>query len=161
MAIQGHGGNDVVDPDQPHKLNNAEYMINLDKAFGKYIDVMGDQYINMANFALNDRGYDPSSTTPWKDQTGKVINFDTANGAPSYHENRTVGKALYALDLESLSFDPSTISGLNTTGSVPYEVIFKSDSTEAFTRKSEMHIFNYFDFLVRFSNQGNGVLGRV
>lgn len=161
LAIQGHGGNNVVDSDNPHRLNNAEFMINLDKAFGKYIDVLGDQYINMANFAVNDRLYDPSNTTPWKNAQGVIKNYDTANGAPSFHENRLVGKALYALDLEALSFDPTSISGLNTTGSVPFEIILKSDTLKAFKRKSEMHIFNYFDFLIRFSSTGNEVLGRV
>lgn len=65
--------------------------------------------------ALNTRCYDPTDTSPWKNGQGTVKNWNTANGAPSLHENRVVGKCLYALDLESLSFDPDTISGLNTT----------------------------------------------
>jgi hypothetical protein len=60
----------VVNPDEPHKLNNSEYLMNLDKAFGKYIDILGDQYVNMANFAINDRLYDPTNMDPWKDATG-------------------------------------------------------------------------------------------
>ena len=90
-------------------------MINLDKAFGKYGDVLGDKFVNSSNFALNDRGFDCTNTTAWKDVDGNIINFDTANGAPLYHENRMVGKAIYGLDLESLSFDPNSVSGLNTT----------------------------------------------
>ena len=77
------------------------------------------------------------------------------------HENKLVGKAVYALDLEALSFDPKSISGLNTTKAIPFEIILKSDGQHAFPRKSEMHIFNYFDFLVRFTTQGNSVLGRT
>lgn len=107
--------------------------------------------------------YDPTKVTPWKDANGNITNFDTANGAPAYHENRAIGKALYALDLETLSFDPGSISGLNTTKSVPFEIILKSDTTSGvFPRKSEMHVFNFFDFLVKFSlTDGNSVLGRT
>jgi len=36
-------------------------MINLDKSFGKYQDLLGDSYINVNNFALNDRCYDPTN----------------------------------------------------------------------------------------------------
>lgn len=102
-------------------------MINLDKAFGKYVDIIGEQYVNTANFALNDRNYDPTNIDAWKDANGNITNTDTANGAPHYHENSCVGKAIYALDLESLSYDPDSISGLNTTKQVPYELILKSD----------------------------------
>lgn len=86
----------------------------MHKAFGKYADVIGDCYVNMANFAVNDRGYDPTDITPYMNGDGEVTNYSTANGAPSYHENRLQGKAIYALDLESLSYQPGTISGLNT-----------------------------------------------
>lgn len=64
---------------------------------------------------MNDRSYDPTNVTAYKDGNGNVTNYDTANGAPHYHENAVVGKALYALDLESLSYNPGSISGLNTT----------------------------------------------
>lgn len=55
-------GNNVIDGDNPSKLNNTEFMINLDKAFGKYVDLMGDQYVSVANMATNDRGFDPTNT---------------------------------------------------------------------------------------------------
>jgi len=161
LAIQGNGGNNVVNPLKPGDGSNSEFLINLDKAFGKYIDVIGDQFINQANFAINDRGFDPSNKDAFKDGNDVTINVDTANGAPSYHENRVVGKAVYALDLESLSFSPGEISGLNTTKKVPYEIILKSNGLNTFPRKSEMHVFNYYDFLIRLSFDGNSVLGRV
>ena len=64
--------------------------------------------------AVNERGYDPTNTDQWRDDDGKIVNKDTANGAPSYHENRVVGKSMIGLDLESLSHDYNTISGLST-----------------------------------------------
>ena len=45
LAIQGNGGSCVVDPDNVHKLDNSEFLINLQKAFGKYNDTMGDWMI--------------------------------------------------------------------------------------------------------------------
>lgn len=68
LAVQGHAGNTHIDPAYPAKLNNAEFLINLDKAFGKYTDIIGDKYVNVANFAVNDRGYDPTDKTAFKDQ---------------------------------------------------------------------------------------------
>jgi len=69
---------------------------------------------------------------------------------------------MYALDLESLSYDPDSISGLNTTKQVPYELILKSDQLNAFGRKSEMHIFNLYDFILRLNANGTAeVVGRV
>lgn len=62
LAIQGHGGNNVIDSTNPAFLNNAEFVINLEKAFGKYVDIIGDQFVNTANFSLNDREYDPTNT---------------------------------------------------------------------------------------------------
>lgn len=90
------------------------------------------------------------------------MNWNTANGASFYHENRLQGKAIYGLDLESLSFDPNSISGLNTMKTVPYELILKSDQGNAFKRKSEMHVFNYFDFIVKIGiGMSPTVMGRV
>jgi hypothetical protein len=44
----------------------------LDKAFGKYLDIVGEKFINTANFALNERVFDPSNDDAWKDEDGNV-----------------------------------------------------------------------------------------
>jgi len=44
---------------------------------------------------------------------------------------------------------------------IPYEIILKSDGLNSFKRKSEMHIFSLFDFLVVLSPDGNKIIGRV
>jgi len=57
-------------------------------------------YINSTNFAVNERPYDPTNTQPYRDPTTKTVaNIDTAHGLPLFHENRCVGRALYAFDL--------------------------------------------------------------
>lgn len=83
LAIQGNGGNASIDSTNPSLLSNAEYIINFQKAFGKYVDVYGDCFINGSNFAVNDRGYDPSNTASFT-----AGNLDTSAQLSMYHENR-------------------------------------------------------------------------
>ena len=59
-------------------------------------------YINSSNFAINDRPYNPTNTAAyWTNGVGNgtLTNIDTASGLPLFHENRCVGRALYAFDL--------------------------------------------------------------
>lgn len=78
-----------------------------------------------------------TTSSPWK------ANYDTALGLPMYHENASVGKAVYALDLQGLNYDMSKISGINTSKQVPYEIILESSAETGvpFARPSEMHLF--------------------
>jgi len=55
-------------------------------------------------------------------------NLHTAGGNPLFHESRCVGKAVYAMNLETLNNDFSVISGLNTINNRPFEINLKSDS---------------------------------
>jgi len=52
------------------------------------------------------------------------------------HENRCVGRALYALNLETLNNDSSVISGINTINNRPFEIRLTQGSGTAFTRTS-------------------------
>ena len=58
--------------------------------------------VNPVNFAINSRVYDPTSVLPLSNGTG-YTNFDTAMSAPLFHENRCVGRAIYAMNLETLN----------------------------------------------------------
>ena len=49
----------------------------------------------------------------------------TSMGKPLFHENRCVGKALYALPLESSPNDPFTLSGISISRVNPVELIIK------------------------------------
>lgn len=69
---------------------------------------------------------------------------------------------MYCLDLETLNYNPDEISGLNTTKKLPYEIMVKSDSVNAFPGKSEMHIFQLYDAIIKFDGDGFvQVLGRT
>jgi len=68
------------------------------------------------NFAVNDRPYDPTKTGALYSSTStECTNHHTAGGLPLFHENRCVGKSVFALNLETLNNDFSVISGINTT----------------------------------------------
>lgn len=53
-----------------------------------------------------------------------------------WHENRCVGRALYAMNLEALSNDANVISGINTISNRPFEIKFVSGTGNSFTRAS-------------------------
>jgi len=133
----------------------------LKKAFGKWLDIETELFVDVANYSVNDRGFDPSNVSAWKDGTGAIINTDTANGLTLFHENRLVGKNILGLDLESLSSDTHYISGINSVNQVPYEIILKSDQLNSFPRKSEMHVFHLYDFLVKIHSSGIEIMGKV
>lgn len=59
--------------------------------------------INPSNFSLNDRVYDPTNVNSfWEKVRGsESFNLDTALGYPNFHENRAIGKAVYAYKFES------------------------------------------------------------
>ena len=56
-------------------------------------------YINEVNFALNDRPYNPTNLLAYSPDGLAVANIDTALQLPLFHENRAVGKAIYAVNL--------------------------------------------------------------
>lgn len=52
----------------------------------------------------------------------QITNLHTAWGMAWWHENRCVGRALYAMNLETLNNDWSVISGINTINNRPFEI---------------------------------------
>lgn len=46
---------------------------------------------------------------------------------PWFHENRCIGKAVYAVNLETFPNDDSVISGTNTLSTRPFEIILDVD----------------------------------
>ena len=110
--------------------------MELYKAFGKLNNVDEDCFINCDNFAINNRAYDPTNKNELMNRSGSALNsyvytwsnMDTTAGLPLFHENRCVGKAIYAMNFETLNTDNSVISGINTIGLKPFDIIIQSDS---------------------------------
>lgn len=64
---------------------------------------------------------------------------------PWFHENRCIGKALYALNLEGFPSDDKLISGLNTVALRPFEVLINADTANGTQRPSTLMFFLYAD----------------
>ena len=59
----------------------------------------------------------------------------TCRGMPWYHENRCIGKCIYAMNLEGFPSDDKIISGMDATKLRPFEILIDCDSvngTKAF-----------------------------
>jgi hypothetical protein len=51
-----------------------------------------------------------------------ISNIDTTYGLPWFHENRVIGKCIYAINLETFPNDDTVISGMNTLSTRPFEI---------------------------------------
>ena len=58
--------------------------------------------INNVNFAVNDRAFDPAANSSFNNGS-TWNNYDQAASSPLFHENRCVGRAVYAMNLETLN----------------------------------------------------------
>ena len=59
--------------------------------------------INSINYSINTRVYNPTNLNAACDGVSNYVNLDTALSLSSYHENRCVGRAIYAMNLETLN----------------------------------------------------------
>jgi len=61
QPIKGHGGNVVPSLNNTNSLtavlDNSEYLLHLNRAFGKFLDMRSTPYVGTTNFAINDRLY--------------------------------------------------------------------------------------------------------
>lgn len=123
-------------------------------------------YINSSNFAVNDRPYDPTNTAAYTTNLGSLTctidNIDTTSSLPLFHENRCVGRATYAFDLEALPGQPNVISGLNTLEYRPFEVMIDVDTvSSAYTRDSTLvFLLNYDVIYVLHDGVAPDIYGR-
>jgi hypothetical protein len=74
---------------------------------------------------------------------------------PWFHENRCIGKAIYAINLEGFPSDDKIISGMNTTVSRPFEIQINADSANGTNRPSMMMTFCYADIFYNIKAGGN------
>jgi len=144
-------------------------------------------FIDPSNFAINDRVYNPAGKGPYTlinkmIKIGKIsgkapmfldtvevgdlpiINMHTSMGLPFFYENSCVGRAVYGVDLESLSEGENLITGLNTINRTPFHIVLdvwekntstlKGPSSIAFPRKSYMKVFCYYDIILLCSSVG-------
>ena len=176
LPIKGHSGTAGGHPANYGFENNNEYLINLYKAFDKWLNVDEDCSINNNNFALNGRYYPVSTVSPSSAFLGAttalaiLTQSNTAIlGLPLFYENKAKGKAIYAMNFEALPEDKNVISGLNTIINRPFELLFTSDSS-AFPSVRwgtgntpfgyNMYLWCNFDMIIKLGKYNASVLGR-
>ncbi len=168
LPIKGHAGTSGHYDSTYGYKNNAEYLIALQKAFGKFQNKDEDFAVNQTNFAVNERYWNYTT-----DDVKTTVNnhMQTTGYMPLIHENRCKGKALFAMDLESLSENKNVISGLNTIRNRPFEILLTSDAaypygyrdkTYALTQTASvtMMIFCQYDMIVQLRKWNVSVVGR-
>ena len=79
---------------------------------------------------------------------------------PWYHENRCIGKAVYAVNLETFPNDDTVISGTNTLSTRPFEIIIDVDDANGTNRASNMYVFCYADIIYKITTNGITILGK-
>ena len=93
-------------------------------------------------------------------------------GLPFFYENKCVGKAVFGLDLETLSESDNLITGINTVNRTPYQIMLNSHTHSSaipnqavksieFERPSNMKVFHYYDILITMSAMGIESLGKT
>ena len=135
------------------KEDNTEFVQELHRTFGFFFAANKRCNINQLNFAVNERTYDPSTA-----ETNNNL-MKVGQSVPLFEERRCVGKALYAINLDSNPNDPDVLSGLNTTQKRPIELIVKANDTNKFPRDSTMFVMLNHDFYVQFTLQGTKTYG--
>lgn len=175
LPLKGHSGTSGHYSSSYQFSNNAEYLISLQKSFQKFQNKDEDISINSINFAVNQRYWDPKSSLydSVNDNSAvldnKYWNLNNFAAMPLIHENRCKGKALFCLDLESMSENPRIISGLNTLKNKPFEILLNSDSSSYYfsglessknTENVQMYIWCQYDMVVQLKKYGIKIMGK-
>lgn len=132
--IQGHSGCAGAHPSSQTYTNNNEYLISLYKCFDKFNNLAEDCSINNVNFAVNSRYFYDGFTDGYLNQNAfpnKPQNF-THSSFSLLKQNLVKGKALFAVDLQTLGDDKNVISGLNTKQS-NIDIVLTSDANNPYT----------------------------
>ena len=161
---------------------NAPFLINLYKALGRLHDTANDSLINQNTFICGNtmteeekigitenynklmewkNGYVPGQVT-FPFLAGTTFN-GSANVFAFSRNNRLtnslVGRAVYGIDLDTITSDESVISGLNSMKNKPFELIL--EGTNPINNNMEMHIFLYYDYVIDIKGVGMfDILGR-
>ena len=148
----------------------------------------------MSNFALNDRIWNPAATIdnenmpipatflpdltstglpnyqvapfrPWIPNVSDPIVVQNNNqGMGFFHENRCKGKAVFAIDTETLNRDSNVLAGIDTKVNQPFYVRMAYNTNSAnnrFAYTADMYTFYYYDKLIRIKNGDIQIIDRV
>lgn len=150
------------------KRPNNEYLMALFCMFNIYNNLNRDCFIDNTNFSVNGPCYDRfnslANSLANPDRLGLPYQAISCQyGAPLLHENRCVGKAIYAVDLQTFNADQKVLSGVNTMGIKPFEIIFEyqADALSIFKGMATLYTFFWFDMLLATNLTGVAVIGKA
>jgi len=127
---------------------------------------MEDTFISPQNFALNNRCYDPDNFNGQTSVSRNGYAYQQSfcqNGWPLVHENRCVGRAVFAIDTEALSHDTNILSGINTTSIKPFEIYqeYVNSPGATFQGTSQLLPFMWYDMIIAVNPRGVSIVGRT
>lgn len=173
LPLKGQAGTSGFYESSYSFYNNSEYIISLYKAWNKFQNKDEDISITCNNFAVNERYWyvTSTSTIPAAKAVGNYGMAQHLGYQPLIQENRCKGKAIFAMDLQSMGDNPNVISGLNTIKNRPFEILLTSNSNCPYTSGAtiystgdkanvNMHIFCNYDMIVQLKKFGVSIMGR-
>lgn len=149
---------------------NSDFLVNLYKAFGRLHDTVNDSMVNChtfcegnsilpadfsadpASFAAapvwNDlvRGYTQSDSYMTGSSTNQAFKLCAPMNINNWLINQIVPRAIYGIDLDTITSDDSVISGVNTLINKPFELLLEGRNNSA--ESCELNIFLYYDMVV-------------
>lgn len=142
LPIRGNAGTNLG------PVNNYAFVQETLKCFHKQFT--GTSFINPHNFAINCRAFDHTKTDD------VTLKYQWSY----FEENRVIGKALFALNFESLNYENDLLPGVDTTRTRPFELGLQYDGTKVFPRNVTMYSFCHYDLVLSIGRDGIKALGR-
>lgn len=163
-------GNLGSSSDSGSPATNADFIVNLYKSFGRLHDTVNDSLVTAHTFCVGNgllpadytktpvtfadgtlwnntvKGYQVSSsvcTGSYSDPSYKYMANIAAN---NYMINQIVPRAVYGVDLDTITSDDSVISGVNTLINKPFELLLEGRNST--TESCELNMFLYYDMVV-------------
>ncbi len=78
-----------------------------------------------------------------------------------YYENAFAGKAMYAIDLDSLNYENYVMSGISTVAARPFDIVFTVDQNakNKFERSTTLYVFGNYDLSIVLTPNATLVFG--
>lgn len=163
-------GNLGASSDSGLPWTNSDFLVNLYKSFGRLHDTVNDGLVTTHTFAEGnslvpaDYNFTPAALGDGKIWSSMVkgyslanstmLDMDGAQATRSYMNtatnnwliNQIVPRAVYGIDLDTITSDDSVLSGVNTLINKPFELLLEGRNNT--TESCELNIFLYYDLVV-------------
>ena len=143
--------------------NNYEFYYELCRALDCQHDST-QKSINIHNFAINYSEIEPANFDAELNQNIQLFNknlLESNDQLGYFYENRCVGKAMYGLDCQTMNFDQSAFSGINTSENKPFSLFMEYSNANPYPGNSEFVTWINYDMIISKSEDGFNVWGRT